>query len=1125
MTYHSVYVDCLDKCVRLQKATDESYISLKDFVKTNILISPIDNAPMLPVKEMNTMEYEKNESITINTHFLFGVLLDKNDKVVYEPTPKSNAIFNSYFFDNVRNFKPEGNDVINCECYEAGELKLRISTYAKESKPLVVFIVEEHDLSEVGELLSKIGSKSRVFLIVHNGYEEKYNCRIYGKLLSSTLNQIQKRFKGSFSQKQFHVIGYKSSDLFLGVYLSQKGVNSNITSAIILPNYFNEFDLFSNIRYLKKDFLQGELNAEVGKYRIKTPTFLLSAIDNIKSTKSSKVESIKGNTNPWICQAYKAYTGSSKINCVAFADDINNWVTSWRSIEAQEPYDINLDNVNVNWIYGREYKRQQLDSAPESEESEKAAESYDSDDSNDIDEKRDDYDFLGGLDDDSDYVDDYDGRVYDANGHRVNILGNIQTRTFTRDDLSEEQKLLEQKFDKLKIIIDKTLRDDSGTNFKNLDSYYQFLTYCLFIEEMFSKQICEQTFIRYENSRNITMFISTEESFKLYVPDEMHHLKKHAFIRGQPIYIMRKSDAKLEWKKIPQYWIAYVVKCDLCHFDSDGELICTPLKARIDGDKKGQITMCQLSFYDWSSTPFPRQEKPDNFAYLPGSIVLRRIFAAMGNIKNPIFQNLVLGKKKIKSLIPKDLVKRYYTTLNDSQKDSLNSVLENDVTIMKGPPGTGKTSTIYETVLQLLDRGVKPVMVVASSNLAVDNIAEKMVDHHKDRIIRVTSSIREKDYTMDHKLGPICLHNLISKKLTKELQDVEERLRKDPRSIDSKEFATYIEESSLLGEGIIHQKDVIFTTTASIGNVHIKELDKIPVIIMDEATQSSEPLTLIAMAVKGCEKIVLVGDPEQLSVYTRVKALQTSLFERVLNDKTFEKPFLLDTQYRMHPAISEFPRNEFYDDKLKDGITEKDRQLKKVKFPVFYYDHQGVHARESKLFSIYGEDFGYSWINKAEVGYVVELVEMLIREREVKASDIGVMTGYSAQRELLIQAFKKNPVVNPEKYKLELSIDKEDLTKKQNITVCDINGLIVASVDAFQGREKNIIVMSCVRSNDEGNIGFMTDERRMNVALTRARYSFILCGDAKCFSKNKLWGRYIESLDKKGYVRKSIYDY
>jgi hypothetical protein len=1118
MSCHSVYIDCLDKSIQLQQRSEDQFDSLKNLIKDTLFTSAINGKPSINAKDVDTIKIQKNESISIKTHFLFDILLDTNDKVVYDESPNKNAIFNAYFFDNSTNEKSESDDFINSKKYTASELKSINSNYKKETKPLLVFIVEKKHLSEIGELLSKINNKNRVFLVVHEAFNDNLNSRLYGKLLGSLLNKIQKKYKSSDSEKQFHVLAYKTSDILLGIYLSQKGVNSNITSAMVISKYFNEFDLFADKRYLRKDYLTGEPNSEVGKYRIKTPMLLLSAIDDSQIKKADQENVIKDNTNPWFCQTYKSFKDTNKINSACFAEDINNWISLWKNIDAQDPYDINLDIVDMNWIYGKKYKSTVELALEESDKEEEDEE----EDVNNIDEQLDDYNFSEGYDDEDQ---EYDDLEYDENGNRINILGNVEFTEFTRDDLSDEQKLLEAKFDKLKIIIDKTLSDDMKIDFKTLKDYFQFLTYCLFLEEMFSQQICEQAYIKCESNRFCTLFISTQESFNLYVPEEMHHLKKHAFVRGQPIFIMRKSDAKLNWKKVPQYWIAYVSSCDLCHFDKKGELVSIPRKARIDPDKKNQITVCNLLLYDWNPTPFPKKESLSNFAYLPGNIVLGRTFDAMDNITNPMFQNLILSKKKIKSLVPQDFVKNYYSTLNDSQKDALNSVLGNDVTIIKGPPGTGKTSTIYETVLQLLDKGIKPVMVVASSNLAVDNIAEKMVDTHADKIVRVTSNIREKDYAKDHKLGSICLHNIISDKLSPEIKDIKKRFDQDPRSIDSKEFETYLDFCDSIGEKILPQKDVIFSTTATIGNRHIKKLNSISVIIMDEATQSSEPLTLIALAVRGCSKIVLVGDPEQLSVFTRVKSLETSLFERVLNNKIFAKPFLLDTQYRMHPAISEFPGIKFYDNKLKDGLTEQDRKMKKVKFPVFYYDHRGIHAKESRIFSINGEDFGYSWINKAEVGYIVEFVETLIRDRKVKPSDIGVMTGYSAQRELLIQAFKKNPVVNPEKYKIELTVDKEDLTKKQNITVCDINGLIVASVDAFQGREKNIIVMSCVRSNDEGNIGFMTDERRMNVALTRAKYSLVLCGNAKCFSKNKVWGEYINSLDKKGYVRQSIYDF
>lgn len=109
--------------------------------------------------------------------------------------------------------------------------------------------------------------------------------------------------------------------------------------------------------------------------------------------------------------------------------------------------------------------------------------------------------------------------------------------------------------------------------------------------------------------------------------------------------------------------------------------------------------------------------------------------------------------------------------------------------------------------------------------------------------------------------------------------------------------------------------------------------------------------------------------------------------------------------------------------------------------------------------------------------------------------------------------------------KTNKSVDKEDLSEKKNVTVCNINGIIIATIDAFQGREMDFVILSCVRSNNNNNIGFMSDKRRMNVALTRAKYSFIICGNAKCLSSNYLWKQYIDSLSAKNYVKNSVNDY
>ncbi|KXI44679.1 UNVERIFIED_CONTAM: hypothetical protein ACS92_02700 [Bacillus cereus] len=134
-----------------------------------------------------------------------------------------------------------------------------------------------------------------------------------------------------------------------------------------------------------------------------------------------------------------------------------------------------------------------------------------------------------------------------------------------------------------------------------------------------------------------------------------------------------------------------------------------------------------------------------------------------------------------------------------------------------------------------------------------------------------------------------------------------------------------------------------------------------------------------------------------------------------------------------------------------------------------------------------------------------------------------MITPYAGQRDLISASFKENLLINPEKQEVQVQVDKEDVeSDSKAATVHQVNGILVASIDAFQGREKDFIVMSCVRSNSERNIGFLRDRRRLNVALTRARCSLLFVGDAHCLKGDQLWQSYIESLERKNYVQQKL---
>ncbi|GMG40593.1 unnamed protein product [Ambrosiozyma monospora] len=295
----------------------------------------------------------------------------------------------------------------------------------------------------------------------------------------------------------------------------------------------------------------------------------------------------------------------------------------------------------------------------------------------------------------------------------------------------------------------------------------------------------------------------------------------------------------------------------------------------------------------------------------------------------------------------------------------------------------------------------------------------------------------------------------------------------------------------------------------------VKQVPKFPVVIMDEATQCSEPHAMVPLSAPGVEKIVLVGDEKQLSIMSKVKPLEFSFFEKCLRLLPDTKPIMLNTQYRMHPKISEFPRLKFYNGLLKNGISEADRYDRDIKFPVSFYDYGGTNApmetkvkrqpkennkemrKKRKGGDVEQQDGEFSLVNYTEAELVTKIVHRLIFEMEISPNRIGIMTSYSSQRDLLISM-------------VDFAGDVEEDNK-----------VMVATIDAFQGKEKDIIIMSCVRSNPQFRVGFMSDRRRMNVALTRAKYSLILVGNGRCLKNgDSVWRDYLNYLEEGGNVIK-----
>jgi regulator of nonsense transcripts 1 len=233
----------------------------------------------------------------------------------------------------------------------------------------------------------------------------------------------------------------------------------------------------------------------------------------------------------------------------------------------------------------------------------------------------------------------------------------------------------------------------------------------------------------------------------------------------------------------------------------------------------------------------------------------------------------------------------------------------------------------------------------------------------------------------------------------------------------------------------------------------------------------------------GCKQVVMVGDhcqmgPVIVSRSADASGFGRSMFERLL--QLGHRPFRLEVQYRMHPCLSEFSSNQFYEGTLQNGVTAEERDAASVfpwpnpQKPMFFYNSIAAEEIASS---------GTSYLNRSEAALAEKFATHMIRHGGVTPDMIGIITPYEGQRNYLVQYLNRQGPLGPEVYRR----------------------MEIASVDSFQGREKEFIILTCVRSNDQQGIGFLNDWRRLNVALTRARRGVMVIGNARVLSRHILW--------------------
>ncbi|XP_059643144.1 regulator of nonsense transcripts 1 homolog [Cornus florida] len=417
--------------------------------------------------------------------------------------------------------------------------------------------------------------------------------------------------------------------------------------------------------------------------------------------------------------------------------------------------------------------------------------------------------------------------------------------------------------------------------------------------------------------------------------------------------------------------------------------------------------------------------------------------------------------------------------LNASQVFAVKSVLQKPISLIQGPPGTGKTVTSAAIVYHMAKQGQGQVLVCAPSNVAVDQLAEK-ISATGLKVVRLCAKSRE---AVSSPVEHLTLHYQVRHLDTSDKSELHklQQLKDEQGELSSSDEKKYKALKRATEREISQSADVICCTCVGAGDPRLANF-RFRQVLIDESTQATEPECLIPL-VLGAKQAVLVGDHCQLGPVIMCKkaaraGLAQSLFERLV--LLGVKPIRLQVQYRMHPSLSEFPSNSFYEGTLQNGVTINERQSSGIDFPwpvpnrpMFFYVQMGQEEISAS---------GTSYLNRTEAANVEKIVTTFLRSGVVP-SQIGVITPYEGQRAYIVNYMSRNGALRQQLYK----------------------EIEVASVDSFQGREKDYIILSCVRSNEHQGIGFLNDPRRLNVALTRARYGICILGNPKVLSKQPLW--------------------
>ena len=443
----------------------------------------------------------------------------------------------------------------------------------------------------------------------------------------------------------------------------------------------------------------------------------------------------------------------------------------------------------------------------------------------------------------------------------------------------------------------------------------------------------------------------------------------------------------------------------------------------------------------------------------------------------------------------KNNINYHSSDLNTKQQEAVRKILSaNELAIVHGPPGTGKTTTLVQAIKELHRQDGQQILVVAPSNTAVDLLSEKLSDEGLN-VLRIGNPVRVSEKMVSLTLDArIAEHSAMkdARKLRKQASEYLNMAHKYKRNFgraEREQRKALFDEAykiqkevgqieQFISDDLISKAQIITATLVGANHYSIRNL-KYETVVIDEAGQALEPSSWIPIL--KAKKVVLAGDHCQLpptikSEEAARKGLNKTLLEKLV-EKHPEAVTLLEEQYRMNSLIMQYSSKVFYEDKLQAHHSVSDRLLFAGDTALSFIDTAGCGFNEVKE--------GVSLNNPEEASFLIKHLED-VADKISSDTSIAIISPYKEQVSLIRELVENSDVLSP---------------FSKNISV--------NTIDSFQGQERDAVYISMTRSNNETAIGFLSDIRRMNVAMTRARKKLVVIGDSVTLSRHPFYANFI----------------